>query len=166
MQAKTTALFFATVRLYDSKMLDRLFLYEDWANREVIARLRAISTPPPVALRVMAHIVGGQWLWYARLTETTSELSVWPELTLDECAQHVDRLREVWQRYLPIAILPATISYRNSKGDDWSSTVEDVLTHLVNHGTYHRGQIATAIREAGEEPPVTDFIHATRTGAI
>ena len=54
----------------------------------------------------------------------------------------------------------------NSKGQSWTSRVEDVLTHVLLHGAYHRGQIASALREAGLTPPYTDYIHATRSGRI
>jgi uncharacterized damage-inducible protein DinB len=44
--------------------------------------------------------------------------------------------------------------------------VEDVLTHVLLHSAYHRGQIASQMRAGGEEPAYTDFIHATRQGLI
>jgi len=64
------------------------------------------------------------------------------------------------------ADLAGTIEYRNSKGEQWQSTVADVLTHVLLHGSYHRGQIASAIRAAGGTPAYTDFIHATRQGFV
>jgi len=44
--------------------------------------------------------------------------------------------------------------------------VGDVLTHVVTHSGYHRGQIASAIRSDGGTPAYTDFIHAARQGLI
>ena len=58
------------------------------------------------------------------------------------------------------------VAYRNSKGEFWTSTVGDILTHVVLHASYHRGQIAAAVRQAGGEPAYTDFIHAVRLGLI
>ena len=58
------------------------------------------------------------------------------------------------------------VAYRNSKGEFWTSTVADILSHVVLHASYHRGQIAAAIREAGGTPAYTDFIHAVRSGLI
>jgi uncharacterized damage-inducible protein DinB len=147
-------------------MLYRLFLYDHWANREVVKRLREIETPQPAALRILAHIVGSEWLWHARLTAGEPKMAVWPELTLDECDREVEMLRGLWGEYVTSADLASSIEYRNTKGEKWTSRVEDVLTHLVIHGGYHRGQIATAIRATDEVPPYTDFIQCTRTGAI
>ena len=59
-----------------------------------------------------------------------------------------------------------TISYKNSKGEPWSSTVLDILTHVIVHSAYHRGQIASHMRETGQTPAFTDFIHAVRQGLI
>ena len=58
------------------------------------------------------------------------------------------------------------IEYRNSKGEPWSSRVEDILTHVLFHSAYHRGQVALEMRAAGLEPAYTDFIHAVRQGFV
>ena len=54
------------------------------------------------------------------------------------------------------------ISYVNSKGESWSSQVDDVLLHVITHSAYHRGQIASDMRAAGLTPAYTDFIYAIR----
>ena len=59
-----------------------------------------------------------------------------------------------------------SVAYRNSKGEPWTSTVGDILTHVVTHSAYHRGQVASELRAAGFEPAYTDFIHAVRQGFL
>ena len=54
------------------------------------------------------------------------------------------------------------IAYTNTKGERYSSRIVDVLTHVIMHSAYHRGQIASDIRADGGEPAYTDFIHAVR----
>jgi len=44
--------------------------------------------------------------------------------------------------------------------------VQDILTHVLLHSAYHRGQIASQVRSSGEQPPYTDFIHAARQSLI
>jgi len=58
--------------------------------------------------------------------------------------------------------LAEAVDYKNSKGEPWRNRVEDVLTHVIMHSAYHRGQIAMEMRAAGMEPAYTDFIHAVR----
>jgi uncharacterized damage-inducible protein DinB len=145
----------------------RLLRYDSWANAEVATSVR--RTPSPRALRWLGHIVGAEHLWLSRLTGHPSPLEVWPELDMDACAARVEELARIWPQYLSTLGsmgLSDSITYRNTKGEVWSSAVADVLTHVTIHSGYHRGQIAAAIREAGGTPAYTDFIHATRQGMI
>jgi uncharacterized damage-inducible protein DinB len=56
------------------------------------------------------------------------------------------------------------ISYNNIKGDPYDNIAEDILFHLVNHGTYHRGQIITMLRELEiVQVPNTDLVNFLRS---
>jgi uncharacterized damage-inducible protein DinB len=145
--------------------LRNLFVYDHWANREALQSLRAAGTPPPRSHQLMAHILGTEYVWLSRIQQQPSPLAVWPDLSLAECDEHIDRLAGVWSDYLASAGaegITRTVSYRNSKGESWSSSIQDILMHVVMHSAYHRGQIATAVRAAGYTPAYTDFIHAVR----
>jgi len=63
-------------------------------------------------------------------------------------------------------LLRATSLAKQAKGEPWTSSVQDVLTHVVMHSAYHRGQIASLMRAGGSTPAYTDFIHAVRQGVI
>jgi uncharacterized damage-inducible protein DinB len=140
--------------------------YDAWANEATLRSLRQ-AEPPPRSLRWMAHIIGAELLWLARMRGVPSEVAVWPDLTLTECetllskASSQLRAPDLEKRLGPLTRI---VSYTNSKGEPWTSTVEDILTHIVIHSAYHRGQIASDIRNAGQEPAYTDYIHAIRQG--
>lgn len=146
----------------------RLFAWDDWANREALAALQAIATPPSKSVKLLGHIVGAERLWYGRIRREEPG-PVWPALSLVECGVGLDELSGSWKEYLR-ALTPAglqeSVAYVNSKGEPWRSRVEDILTHVVLHSSHHRGQIAADIREAGYEPPYTDYIHAVRRGFL
>jgi uncharacterized damage-inducible protein DinB len=149
--------------------LNRLFVHDDWANREVLAALSRAENPPPEALRWLAHILAAERLWLVRLREEATPVVVWPDFTLDRCAAEIEELAGLFRYYLSELDgerLAVSVSYVNSQGERWASRVEDVLLHLVMHSTYHRGQIAAAMREAGATPAYTDFIHAVRQGFV
>lgn len=150
--------------------LSRQFGYDTWANREVLSAMRSISessSQPP--LKLLAHILSAERLWLERLRVQSQSLPVWPEFTLDHCGKQITELATRWHEYfsqLSLARLSEEIVYKNSKGEPWTSTVQDVLTHVVMHSAYHRGQIAALMRAAGGVPASTDFIHAARQGLI
>ncbi len=84
-----------------------------------------------------------------------------------------DEMSAAWCNYLERLAnqfapgsLDDKVEYRNSKGEPWSSRVEDILIHVLFHSAYHRGQIALQMRTSGMEPAYTDFIHAVRQGLV
>jgi uncharacterized damage-inducible protein DinB len=146
--------------------LRRLLRYDVWANRETLRSLQ--EDTPPRSLKWMAHIVGAEYLWLARLRRQAADLPVWPELDLVACGERLDQLSLLWPEYLDEAQESSTekISYTNSRGEAWTNTVEEILTHVVIHSAYHRGQIASDVRVSGGVPAYTDYIHAVRQGLI
>ncbi|HEV3306241.1 MAG TPA: DinB family protein [Candidatus Sulfotelmatobacter sp.] len=153
------------------KHLQRQFDYDAWANGEVLAAIKASETgsDPRQSLKLLAHILSAERLWLERLRQIPQSLPVWPELTFENCQAQIIELAALWSEYLSQvsdALLSEEITYKNSKGESWTSSVQDVLTHVVMHSAYHRGQIASAMRAGGGTPASTDFIHAVRLGLI
>jgi uncharacterized damage-inducible protein DinB len=147
----------------------RNFSYDYWANRECLSALTAATPMPPKALRFMAQTISAQKLWLDRLQHVPQGVAVWPSSSIEDCAALADEMYFAWKKYLtelPPADLEKEIDYRNSKGESWSSHVEDILTHVLMHSAYHRGQIALEMRATGLQPPYTDFIHAVRRGLV
>jgi uncharacterized damage-inducible protein DinB len=146
-----------------------MFLYNDWANHEALHSLREMEHPPERARKVMSHIIAAELLWMTRLQQVAQQTPVWPELGLSDCAQKLTALRAAWESYfteLTEADLDREIAYTNSKGEHYTNAVRDILMHVLMHGTYHRGQIAAAVRDRAGEPAYTDFIEAVRKGKI
>ena len=146
--------------------LRKLLRYDVWANQETLRSLK--QGPPPRSLSWMAHIVGAEYLWMARLLRQDQTIPVWPELDVEACGQRLDELSRLWPQYLDGTSdsLGEKVPYTNSKGEAWTSTVEEILTHVVIHSAYHRGQIASDVRAGGGVPAYTDYIHGVRQGFI
>jgi uncharacterized damage-inducible protein DinB len=147
----------------------RQFAYDEWANREVLSGLKASGNPPLRPRQLMAHILSAERLWLERLTKQLQSLPVWPDFTFDQCEAQIVEVAQLWHNFsghLSPAGLLDTVVYKNTKGEPWTSTVEDILTHVVLHSAYHRGQIASLVRASGEQPAYTDFIHAVRQGLV
>jgi uncharacterized damage-inducible protein DinB len=140
----------------------RLFQYDAWANRTSIAALPDV--PPPRALAVLGHLAGSQRTWLSRLTGRPSPLVVWPSLTREQCAAELARDAAEWSAYLAGSPdLAARLTYTNAKGEPSSNTIDEILTHVLMHSAYHRGQLAMLTRDSGATPAPTDFVFAART---
>ncbi len=147
------------------KYLERLFEYDHWAN---LAALASLATIPPGhaggkrALIAMNHVVGAQRVWLARFEQPQPvSAQPWPDLSLEECRNEVHEMHQAWKKILAGGSkhqLPGALAYRNTKGVEYKNQVEDILTHLVLHSAYHRGQVAMAVRDAGGTPAVTDYV--------
>ncbi len=157
----------------DAKDFQRMFAYDDWANRECLSAMGAAKSISADTLARIAHILSAQKLWLERIQKQPQSMKVSPSSTLEDCLALAAELESAWQTYLARignqfapGSLNDQVEYRNSKGEPWSSRVEGILTHVLFHSVYHRGQIALQMRASGSEPASTDFIHAVRQGFI
>jgi uncharacterized damage-inducible protein DinB len=151
----------------------RMFAYDSWANRECLAAIGASSPTSADCVGRMAHILSAEKLWLERIQQHSQTMPVWPTSTLDDCIKLADKMSSEWQNYLtqlearaPGVSLDNKVEYRNTKGEPWSSRLGDILTHVLFHSAYHRGQIALQMRASGQIPASTDFIHAVRQGFV
>ena len=142
---------------YFIKLVDHM----EWADKRALASLRTMPNPPPPAVELMAHVLGAERVWLSRIQGQSSPIAVWPKLTLDEAervlAENFDGYKRLLAK-LSSEGLQRPITYKTSAGDQFTSTVEDILTQVITHGSYHRGQIAAQVRTAGGTPNPTDYI--------
>jgi uncharacterized damage-inducible protein DinB len=149
--------------------LRRQFAYDAWANREVFAGLKASSQASVRSVRLLAHILAAERLWLERIRRQPQSLPVWPEFSLEQCGAQTAEMAKLWHEYMEQLSEPQLankVVYKNTKGEPWTSSVEQILTHVILHSAYHRGQIAAQMRADGNDPVYTDFIHAVRQGLI
>jgi uncharacterized damage-inducible protein DinB len=143
----------------------RLYEHLEWADTRVLASLRSAQNPRKRDLELYSHILGAEHVWLSRVNGTTPRVAVWPALSLDECEslgkENVSAFNALVSRLTP-ELLRKPITYRNSAGDQFTSTIEDILTHVAMHGAYHRGQVAASLRGGGDTPSPTDYIAFTR----
>ena len=162
----------------EAKDFLRMFDYDSWANCECITTmLGEVKSISPDLVGRMAHILSAQKLWLERILGQPQTLPVWPTSTLADCRALTDEMTLAWRDYLtqlspqratglPVRSLHDNVKYRNTKGEPWSTRVEDILIHVLVHSAYHRGQIALQMRASGLTPAYTDFIHAVRQGFV
>ncbi|MGP1273220.1 MAG: DinB family protein [Phycisphaerales bacterium] len=147
----------------------RVQAYERECGRAVLTSLASVAasrrTEPSIcrAMALAAHIQAARLLWLHRLTGTGErpEAVFFDTMTLGEVERMTAEADEAWRSYadeLTESELGRVARYANLQGQPHECAVADVLTHVVNHASYHRGQIAMLVRQAGGTPAVTDFI--------
>ena len=90
----------------------------------------------------------------------------WPDLALNNTTEQIGKLMldsckgyEAYVAQLSTNETNRIINYQNIKGIPFHNSIFEIITHLMNHGTYHRGQLVTMLRGAGSTPiPATDLI--------
>jgi uncharacterized damage-inducible protein DinB len=114
------------------------------------------------SVKLLNHLINAQQIWNNRIHKTSESPGVWDIRPTAELKE-IDKTN--YQNSLVIidkTDFELPISYVNSKGMAYTNTVRDILFHAVNHGTYHRGQIAADFRATGLEPLTTDYIFYKR----
>lgn len=144
--------------------VDSLIRYNHWASGRILDVMQSADAVPERAVELFSHLLRAQDVWYGRVQKTDhTELDFWATEPLSACAERVEASTRRWQTVLKeYEDLDQSMSYTNSKGTPFETPLRDVLTHVVNHGTHHRAQIALVLREADIAPPPTDYIFYLR----
>lgn len=143
-----------------------LFKYNRWASEQLIATMEEADSVPPRATDLLMHLLRAQDVWHGRIEGAGhADLELWTDASLEDC---IRRAGQTTRRYenllgeLSAEDLSSRIAYENSKGISFETPLREVLDHVVNHGTHHRGQIALVLRENEIVPPQTDYIFYLR----
>lgn len=138
----------------------KLYQYNAWANRRVIGCLERQSVNHEKILMLLSHLVAAQYLWLHRIKGLPPPpVELWKKYELEQLKTMVEDTAQLWITFVEETDhFDRILKYRNYTGDYFENNVEHIMMHLVNHGTYHRGQIALLLRQNGFVPVNTDFI--------
>jgi uncharacterized damage-inducible protein DinB len=138
-----------------------------WADRAVIDFVKSQGNVPARVMEILAHVLAAEQVWLKRIDKYPGNApSVWSKLSLAEreslAAENADALRN-FVPHIDGESLHKTVTYVNSRGEEFENTLEDILLHVCMHGSYHRGQIAAIVRASGGVPINTDYIAHRRS---
>ena len=149
----------------------QLFAYHRWANARVLAAAgeldheafaRDLRSSFASVRDTLTHMISADWIWLQRWRGTSPTAGPgWDAATHAALVSHweeVERDQRAFLDGLGEKELERTIPYRALNGVAYENTLGELCRHLVNHGTYHRGQLATMLRQVGVKPPQTDLI--------
>ncbi len=156
----------------DLVTFQELYGYNRWANARSLQAASAVS-PADFTKEVggsfaslrgtLAHLYGAEWIWLERWRGNSPRslpFSIdFPDVeTIRSRWQDVEREQREFLDTLDSARLAEVISYVNLKGETFAYPLRRMLQHVVNHSSYHRGQIATLLRQLGAAPLSTDLL--------
>ncbi len=108
------------------------------------------------------HILNAHQIWNNRINAIQPTFGIWV-LHNTQDFKNIDKTNYEQTLYiLDNFDLTESLNYSNSKGQPFNSSIRDIYFHVINHSTYHRGQIATEFKQHGLEPLVTDYIFYKR----
>ena len=164
----------------DNRLIE-LYEYNRWACERTAESLETLpesgeqEQAEPAAgegrgpVAIFAHMASAGLIWLMRLNRRGEvELPVWPDWSLEEARENNTsgciQLLEFVKGVSP-GDFKKTVTYRNSKGTEFSNTIAEILDHVNLHYHYHRGQLAMLVKRAGGTPAVTDYIFYKREDA-
>ena len=156
-----------------------LYDYNAWANRRSLDAAAALTTEQftkPLGSSfssvrdTLAHIYGAEWIWLERFQGRSPA-------SLPNATQFADiqSLGERWGEHTPRLLnfvrgltqsdLDRVLEYKTLKFGVYRNPLWQSMQHVVNHGSYHRGQVTTLLRQLGARPILTDLMHFYRERA-
>jgi uncharacterized damage-inducible protein DinB len=163
--------------MHDS--LDTLKLqidYTIWASRRILKAAAALTpdelnrdfgTADRSVLGTLLHIGGADLVWIERMHgKSLTSHPYGDRPTFDTLQTEWPRVWDRWRKYvegLSEASAEEVVSYLTFKGVPYSTPVWQIVLHVVNHGTHHRGQAGGFIRSMGKTPPTLDLMEFYRS---
>jgi len=163
----------------DLTTMGELYRYNSWANEKVLDAVsrasrvdftRDLKSSHGSIRDTLAHVVWSEWIWLQRWKGVSPRKVLQPTEfpTVESLRERfVAVAAERWDflGHLTAERLLQVVEYTNLEGEVWRYPLWQQLYHVVNHSTYHRGQVATMLRQLGVAPEATDFlVHCDQAG--
>jgi uncharacterized damage-inducible protein DinB len=148
-----------------------LFGYHRWANARILDATSFLSSEQldrdlgnsfGSIQGTLAHVLGADWVWLSRWLGTSpTTFPGWDVSThalLRQQWRDLEGRQKAFLDELEESDLERVVTYTMFSGKTMSNPLGELLRHVVNHATYHRGQVVTMLRQLEMEPPHTDLI--------
>lgn len=113
---------------------------------------------PPKAIEIYSHMINAHHVWNARILGKKPFFKVWQTHSVEVFSEMNDENYLISKKILDNNELEKIISYQNNKGEAYQNTIKDIMFHIINHSSYHRGQVMLLVRNAGLGTIPTDYL--------
>lgn len=147
-----------------AEQVGRHLRYSGWASRRLLdaamklepeQRTRDLSVSHKSVLETLAHIHRADRTWFSRVVDPAVQTS---SAGLEHEWPAIQKRWEEWADSLTDADLARVVWYKAADGRPYDTPVWQIVMHVVNHATLHRGQVMAMLRQLGVQPPPTDLI--------
>ncbi len=143
--------------------------YHHWANMKLLNHLKNLgegvffqevkSVFPSISM-TFTHIFQVDQMWLKRLLGK-SERS-FEKIQFENPSDAIKNFEQLFQQYKILSLEERTIFYQNTQGESFQNQIQDIIQHIMNHGTYHRGNVSAMLHQLGEKSVSTDYIYYLR----
>ncbi|WDH83678.1 DinB family protein [Paenibacillus urinalis] len=152
-----------------------MFNYHTWATQTILRRMKElpssvlsekVNSSFPTIAHALSHIYAVDKMWYLVLTgmempdafQACMSINERVLHSVDEYASSYDELAELYSEWLSSQTdLEQTILLNNPFAGVRQTRLSEILMHVVNHGTYHRGNVSTMLRQLGHASTMNDY---------
>jgi uncharacterized damage-inducible protein DinB len=152
--------------------IEFLYRYNRWANRTVQETVGALTFDQfnqklggsfPSVRETLVHLMGAEWIWLQRWKGVSPKALLnaaeFPDLdSIKTRWRDIEREQMDFVGQVTDSSLEQPLRYVNLKGQTFEYPLGRALQHLVNHGSYHRGQVTNFLRQLGAQPVATDLL--------
>lgn len=146
-----------------SAHFSKLLKYNHWANLQVAIAMSEVEDPKEYGSRLLSHIMHAERMWLFRVTgKDTSDINLWEIVPVIFDLAGSGSITGEWLQVMAestIEDFAKEIPYYTTEKEFKKAQLEDIITHLLNHSSYHRGQLMSYIRRQGGQVPRVDYIY-------
>jgi uncharacterized damage-inducible protein DinB len=139
------------------------FHYNFDSNRRMI---NCVEASPKAytkrAQELISHTLDAHHIWNCRILGSKPKHGVWDVYELNELHDVNTSNHELSLEIISGNELTDSVEYKNTSGRSFINRIDDILYHIINHSTYHRGQLMTDLKAHGVIPISTDYIFFKR----
>jgi len=136
----------------------QVFEHEHWANLKVLESMIGATEISQRIIEIFSHTIAAQRIWLDRINGNKTELKVWEVFDTNIMLELLEINYSDILKVINNQDFERLITYQTSNGRHFTSTINQILSHLALHASYHRGQVVLLLKGKVDTLPTTDYI--------
>jgi uncharacterized damage-inducible protein DinB len=138
-----------------------LFDYDKWATDALMEKFEHQFPQNERIYELLSHMLSAKRVWFERCAGLPQSVAIWAKRLPEEIKADAETYHLDWMAFID-SLQPdefgKDIHYANSRGEEYDNKLSDIMAHVINHGTHHRGQLIIMMKDEGFVLPGIDYI--------